>query len=134
MAIMPSEQISVSITRTYADVYGFLAEPANFALWAAGLADTLHQDEAGIWRAQGPSGEVTLQFTPENAFGICDHRVLLPDGGEVYVPMRVIANGAGAEVLFTLFRQPGMSDAVFARDIAWVRRDLAALKALLEKA
>jgi len=133
MTILPAEQISIAIARPYATVYGFLAEPANFALWAMGLADTLHRDQAGTWRASGPSGEVVVRFTPENAFGICDHTVVLPDGAEVYVPMRVIANADGAEVLFTLFRQPGMSDAVFARDIAWVRRDLAALRAILEK-
>jgi hypothetical protein len=134
MTILPTEQISIAIARPYAVVYGFLAKPANFALWAAGLADTLHQDETGAWRASGPSGEVILRFTPENAFGICDHTVVLPDGGQVYVPMRVVANADGAEVLFTLFRQPDMSDAVFARDIAWVRRDLAALRGILEEA
>jgi hypothetical protein len=133
MSIMPAEQISIAIARPFAAVYGFLAEPANFALWAAGLADTLRQDDGGTWRASGPSGEVALQFTPENAFGICDHTVFLPDGAEVYVPMRVIANGSGAEVLFTLFRQPDMNDATFARDAAWVRQDLAKLKAILEK-
>ncbi len=34
--------------------------------------------------------------------------------------------------MFTLFRQPGMTDAVSARDAGWVAKDLAALKTLLD--
>ena len=38
----------------------------------------------------------------------------------------------GAEVMLTLFRQPGMDDERFAADIRWVNRDLKALKRLIE--
>ena len=54
-------------------------------------------------------------------------------GGEIYMPMRVFPNGEGSEVLITVFRRPGMSDEKFAEDTQWVRRDLEALKELLEK-
>jgi len=40
-------------------------------------------------------------------------------GAEIYTPMRIVENGEGAEVLFTLFRQPGMSDEKFAADANW---------------
>jgi hypothetical protein len=58
-----------------------------------------------------------------------DHHVTLSDGSVVYVPLRVVANGAGAEVIITMFREPGMSAEKFAADCAWVERDLLALKA-----
>ncbi|MGT2453250.1 hypothetical protein ACU4GI_08065 [Cupriavidus basilensis] len=54
-------------------------------------------------------------------------------GEEIYIPMRVIANGGGTTLLFTLLRSPGVSDAQLQADAEWVRRDLAALKALLEQ-
>ena len=47
--------------------------------------------------------------------------------------MRVVANGTGAEVMFTLLRTPGMTEDAFAADAAAVERDLKALKALLER-
>jgi hypothetical protein len=53
-----------------------------------------------------------------------------PDGE----PLLVVPNGDGAEVVFTLFRQPEMTDERFAADVAWVERDLTALKAVLERA
>ena len=46
--------------------------------------------------------------------------------------VRVVVNGDGAEIVFTLFQRDGMSDDEMARDAAMVSRDLAALKALLE--
>lgn len=73
-----------------------------------------------------------IVFTPPKAFGSLDHRVTLPDGSAVYVPMRAVANGDGTEVIFTLFRQPGMDDTTSARDEEWVRRDLERLKKTTE--
>jgi hypothetical protein len=47
--------------------------------------------------------------------------------------MRVIANGEGSEVFFTLIRQPEMSGEKFAQDAQWVEKDLGILKGFLEK-
>jgi hypothetical protein len=46
--------------------------------------------------------------------------------------MRAIVDGAGCEVVFTLRRSPGMTDAEFERDSALVTADLALLKKVLE--
>jgi hypothetical protein len=51
----------------------------------------------------------------------------------VYVPLRVVPNGSGSELTFTLFRQPGMTVQKFKEDAEWVLRDLTKLKAVLEK-
>ena len=47
--------------------------------------------------------------------------------------MRLIANGSGCELPFTLFREPNMSDAQFASDAGFVERDPNGLKRLVEK-
>jgi hypothetical protein len=60
-----------------------------------------------------------------------DHWVHLGSGAVLYVPLRVIANGEGAEVTLTLFRPPDRSDAKFAADSEWVEGDLVALKELV---
>ena len=60
-----------------------------------------------------------------------DHVVTLPDGRAFNNPMRVVPNGAGRLVTFTLFRQDGMSDADFARDVGMVESDLQTLKRVL---
>jgi len=44
-----------------------------------------------------------------------------------------VPNGDGAVVMFTLIRQPDMDDVAFQADADAIRRDLAALKSLLEE-
>jgi hypothetical protein len=62
-----------------------------------------------------------------------DHEVVLESGVTINNPMRVIANGKGSEVFFTLIRQQEVSDEKFAQDARWVEKDLKILKGLLEK-
>jgi hypothetical protein len=128
----PSQTLSVSIRRAFQDVYDFAHRPENFPLWAEGLSQSLRQ-EGARWIADTPDGPAEVRFTPPNAYGVLDHAVLLPGRAAIYVPLRVIANGAGADVVFTLFRLPEMSDADFARDVEAVTRDLATLKRVLEQ-
>ena len=132
MGTHESRTLTVSIDRDWREVYGFAHRPESFPLWASGLASGVTPDGAE-WIAQGPGGPVRIRFAAPNDFGVLDHTVVLASGDEVSVPMRIVANGNGAEVLFTLFRLPGMSDETFARDADWVRRDLAALKCLMER-
>ena len=126
-----SRTITVGIDRPWPDVYDFASVPENFALWASGLARSLKKVD-GEWIADSPQGPIKIRFTERNSFGILDHYVTVPPGVEIYIPMRVIANGTGSEVTFTLFRLPDTTDEAFARDGEWVERDLRALKALLE--
>ena len=70
---------------------------------------------------------------PHNNYGVMDHWVKTGDDLEVHVPLRVIANGEGAEVMLTLFRQPDIDDEKFAADARRVNRDLKTLKALIER-
>ncbi len=61
-----------------------------------------------------------------------DHDVELDSGLVVHSPMRVVPNGDGSEFIFTLLRQPWMSDDQFRDDANAVAKDLRALKKLLE--
>ena len=67
-----------------------------------------------------------------NDFGILDHDVTLPAGSTVHNPMRVIPNGDGCDVVFTVHRRPGMSEADLAADVDAVTADLAALRTLMQ--
>lgn len=129
MTTLPCRHLSVTIPKAWVEVYGWLSDPANWPHWASGLGEMRHDAAREAWTAQQDGvGVVTIDFTPPNAFGILDHRVTLPDGREIYVPMRAIANGDGTEVVFTLFRQPGMDDATWKRDEEWVKGDLEQLR------
>lgn len=123
--------LTVAVARSCAEAYRLLVRPETWPDWASGLGRSIERVGEG-WVAQTEGGPVGVRFTPSNDFGVLDHTVTLASGTEVTVPMRVVAHDAGCVVMLTLFRQPGMTDDIFARDRAWVERDLQALKALLE--
>ena len=126
-----SRHLSVFIERPPAEVYGFAADPANLPRWAAGLTSAVTLLD-GQWVADSPMGRLVLAFAPPNDFGVLDHDVTLPTGETVRNPMRVLAAGEGCEVVFTVRRQPGMTEEAFATDCEAVAADLAGLKQLLE--
>ena len=128
--MLESRTISVSINCNWNEVYESIWRPEDFPRWASGLSKSSLSKDGETWKAEGPEGPIRITFTNHNAFGVMDHSVALSDGAVIYVPLRVIQNGDGAEVLLTLFRQPNMSDAQFAADAEWIERDLLALKAL----
>lgn len=130
--MLHSRILSISIDRKWRDVYEAIWRPQDFTKWASGLAEgELHQ-VGDAWQAQGPDGPVKISFSPHNAFGVMDHHVEVAPGIVVHIPLRIIANGDGADVQFTLFRQSTMSDEQFAADAATVERDLLVLKTLAE--
>jgi hypothetical protein len=80
-----------------------------------------------------PFGRVRIRFAEMNALGVMDHDVELDSGMVVHNPMRVLPNGNGSEFVFSLFRQPGMSEEQFVADGLAVEKDLNRLKELLEQ-
>ena len=126
------QHISICIARSPDDVYEFASDPRNLPLWAEGLARSEVKREGDAWVAEAPLGKAKIQFAKRNPFGVMDHDVELESGAIVHNPMRVVPNGEGSEFVFSLFRQPGMSDEQFAADMLAVQKDLQHLKDVLE--
>jgi len=126
-----SRHIAEWIGRPAGEVYDYASDPANLPRWAPGLGSSVEKAD-GRWFVETSMGRVGFAFAPRNGFGVLDHDVTLPTGEVVYNPMRVIADGSGCEVVFTLRRRPGLSDDEFREDAAAVAADLTRLKQVLE--
>lgn len=126
-----ARHISQSIEREHSAVASFAGDPRNLPLWAGGLSSGIRH-EGDRWVADSPMGLVEVAFVGPVEHGVLDHDVTLPDGTVVHNPMRVLRNDRGSEVVFTLYRLPGVNDEDFERDAAMIRDDLARLRALLE--
>jgi hypothetical protein len=126
-----SRTLSVTIGRAPADVYAYVSDAANLPSWANGFCRSVRRDGAE-WIIETPEGPARLRFVTWNQWGVLDHAVTLGTGEKVVNPMRVIPNGSGSEVLFTVFQRAGMSDVQFYEDAGLVQRDLETLKRILE--
>lgn len=124
--------ISVFINRSPEEVYRFTSNPENLPRWATGLGDSIKKS-GHVWIADSPMGTIKIKFAENNLFGVLDHDVTSASGETFHNPVRVIPNGSGSEVIFTLFRQPGMSHEKFSQDAQWVEKDLNLLRDILEK-
>jgi hypothetical protein len=129
---MKSRTLSLSIACPPERVYAYVRTPANLPEWLTSFCRSVRKS-GDDWFIETTDGAIGIRFVPENEFGILDHSVTLPDGQEILNPMRVMANGTGSEVLFTLFQTLGMSDEQFAQDAGMVEADLRMLKSVLEK-
>jgi len=130
--IHKSHTLTLSIDAPYQKVYDFISDAANLPKWAPGFFLSIERVE-GKWIAETTIGKVGFRFADRNPFGVLDHYVSVESGPESANPMRLIPNGTGCELLFTLFMLPDMSDARFEEDRSVVLKDLENLKAVLEK-
>lgn len=127
-----SVHVGITIECPPDEVVAYVTDPRNLPEWAAGLARSNVTDVDGRWTVDAPFGRSTIEFEPANDLGVVDHVVTLPDGSAVHNPMRVVRNGDGCDVIFSVRRQSGMSSADFESDIAAVRADLETLRTILE--
>lgn len=129
--LMKSRTVSVSIAQPPQRVYDFAVEPENFPRWAPAFCRSA-AFESGEWIIQTPGGPATVRFAARNPFGVLDHEVKMASGQQFHSVMRVVPNGDGSEICFTLFQWPGMSDEQYAEDARLVESDLGNLKRVLE--
>jgi hypothetical protein len=127
-----SRHVSISIGHSPDSVYDFVSNPQNLPSWAGGLSGSI-KNINGEWIAESPMGKVKIKFADKNKFGVLDHDVTLPSGETFSNPMRVVSNGNGSELIFTLYQRSGMSDKDFKTDEEQIRKDLEKLRTLIEK-
>jgi hypothetical protein len=127
-----SKTMSTSIKSDPKTVYDFVSNLENLPRWAPSTFPSI-KEVNGEWVVETPNGRNKVMITEKNNFGILDHHVKLTSGVEVYVPMRVVKNGNGSEVLLTVFQAPEMTDDGYAKDIQTVEKDLNHLKTLIEE-
>jgi hypothetical protein len=127
-----SKVLTISINSPADRVYAFVTNAENMPKWMTSFVRSVKKAGAG-WVIDTPDGQMEFLFVPQNEFGVLDHWVKLPSGAAIRNPMRVVPNGEGSEVMFTLFQLPEMSDEKFAEDAGMVERDLRTLKTVLEQ-
>ena len=130
--IARSRTKTVSIDRPVAEVFAFLADPANWPKWAVVNIKSIEPTEDPDWWAMStPVGPARLRLRANAEFGILDHDYQ-DETASWRVPTRVVPNGDGAEFMITFYQPPTFDDRFFEEQIALVDTELSTLKAILE--
>jgi hypothetical protein len=123
---------SVRIEARPEDVFAFVADPRRLPVWAIGFAKAIREEASGWIVTVGSGAEVPIRVDSDPGRGTVDFFLASGEGTDVPAMTRVMANGDGAEYVFTMFQPPGMPDEAFAGQVAELRRELVVLKAHLE--
>ncbi|MGC2308928.1 MAG: hypothetical protein WA461_11030 [Nitrososphaeraceae archaeon] len=124
--------MNTSINSNPQIVYDFVSNLENLPRWASNTFPSI-KEVNGEWVVDTSQGQNKVMLAERNNFGILDHYVKLTSGVEVYVPMRVVKNGDGSEIMLTVFQTPEMTDERYAEDIKTVEKDLNHLKTIIEE-
>ena len=129
---MKSRTMNTSINSNPQIVYDFVSNLENLPRWASNTFPSI-KEVNGEWVVDTSQGQNKVMLAERNNFGILDHYVKLTSGVEVYVPMRVVKNGDGSEIMLTVFQTPEMTDERYSEDIKTVEKDLNHLKTIIEE-
>jgi hypothetical protein len=134
MAIHETRTLTVSIDAAYANVAADLADPLSHPAWArrffAGPSAASTMPGEVVAQVPMMGGPVRYKVDADAAHGIFDI-YLAPQGAPfgAPIPVRLIRNGDGVDVLWTLSRIPGTPDASWQAGLAAMAEELKALKA-----
>ena len=131
MTLHPAAVVHTSIEVPPATVFDFLADLHNWNTWAPWIQSVTRLSPRD-WTLETEAGTMKFHFVEPNTMGVLDHQVTLSTGATVTNSLRVVANGAGAELVMVLFQWPHMSPQEFERDTQAVTSDLARIKEVLE--
>lgn len=127
-----SKTINIPIARPVAEVYEFLLEPRNYPRWAASLGGRFENIGGRDWLAETPHGPVTIRFAERNGLGVLDHAVFREGEEPTMRMMRVVPNGEGSELIYTIFKRDELSVEAFESEIEWTTTEMSVLKTYLE--
>jgi hypothetical protein len=127
---MRSNTQSVSLPGLPEDVFAFLADPENLPRWAVGFCRGIRRDGAERWMVETPGGDVPVHYVTNAALGTIDFHMTIAPAIEAVAYSRVIANGNGAEYVFTQFQTADMPDVVFDGRMSALAEELHVLQAI----
>ncbi len=137
MTTMTTATVRITIDAPFDEVVSDLADPATHPEWGTEFFDgPARPGEEGevIVTVPRMGGEVRARVDADPGSGRID--LYLAPQGQPFgppLPVRVVPNADGVDVLFTLARFPGQSDADWAEGLASMERELPKLKARHER-
>lgn len=133
MTTLPTETIKVTVEAPLASVASDLADPTTHPEWAndffASPARPIDGEAGVLVDVPMMGGEVHFEVRGEPRLGVLD-LYLAPKGAPFGppIPVRLVPNGDGVDMLWTLARFPGMDDTAWSAGLASMRRELDRLR------
>jgi len=125
---------AVTVRRPFSAVTALLADPSRYSEWAIDyFTSPVAKVDVSTYRVSTPPGDRRFRVDADVDRGTFDLYLAPLDGPFSYpIPIRVLHNGEGADVIFTVTREPELSDEDWRLSLLSLENELNALKRLLE--
>ena len=132
MSTLETATVSVTIDAPPETVSADIADPSSHPEWATEFFSGTAEDKGdGTWQMNVPrmGGPVLMRIEGDTTQGVID-MYLAPLGAPFGspLPVRVVPNGDGSDVLFTLTRLPNQTDQEWTGGLESMERELENLK------
>jgi hypothetical protein len=117
---------SISIAAPPRTVLELLADPLQLPRWAPDFAQRVRPD-GEVWMVESAGQEFPIELRVDRTLGVVD---ILRPGTETGAFARVVPNGDGSEMVFTLFFPPGASAEQIERQREVVAAELERVRSL----
>ncbi len=126
---LKSKTLTVSVDRHPATLLEWLATPENLPLWHGVFCRSIQRAPSG-WIASSRRGPIPIRFLRDDRSGLLDLVLRENAGEDLTLAMRVLPNGSGSEVVFTIIQSPGLSDQAYQEHMRWAEKAIHGLKKL----
>lgn len=124
-----SETRTISIGAPPSEVFDLVSDPSAFPRWAPAFAPAIRPDGAN-WIVERDGSEARIAVRTSREHGTVD--ILRPEGPPTGAFTRVLPNGEGSEMLFTLFFPADAREEAVMEQMTTVEQELEAIRALCE--
>jgi uncharacterized membrane protein len=130
LELQRSETRSIAIDAPPEEVHRFIADATNLPRWAPAFAAAIRPNR-NHWVVSTPGGEAEIVVASNPESGTLD--ILSAADRTRGAFARVISNGPGSEVLFTLFFEPGTPEQAVVAQMTVVDDELANIKQMTQQ-
>lgn len=130
--LLRSDTRSIYIDCDAHKVFKFTSNLENLPKWGSSVCKTVKKTDSG-YMCESPMGEKKIRTVTDGKLGVIDQYLSLSRSDELMMPIRVIPNGSGAEVLCTMFQHSDLSDEKYEEQLSSMQMELDRLKDLMER-
>jgi hypothetical protein len=130
--LLRSDTRSVFVDCDSQKAFKFVSSLDNLPKWEPSVCTKVTK-EGGQYLCDTPAGEHGIRAEANSSLGVIDRYLSLTRDEELMLPMRIIPNGSGCEVLSTIFHHSDISNDEYTRRVRLMEEELSSLKNILER-
>src|SRR5262245_61195873 len=110
--------LTASLPASADSTYKHISDPDNLPYWHSSFCKALKRDSGSLF-VESPRGNVLVHFIRGDHSLVLDIVVLMAEGVRLTHAIRLLPNGDGSEIVWTLIKPDGLSESLYHEQLRW---------------